>query len=134
MNKKPTEAIQRMNASEQFCPNLECKSRGQIGQGNIVSHGRKRPRCKCKTCGKTFSARTGTALEGIHKPEEEFIKVITLLANGCPIQAIVRAFELDERTVVGARASKCENCTLRILRQVFSPNLIALRPLHVQCL
>src|SRR2546421_4172033 len=100
MNKKPTEAIQRMNASEQFWPNLECKSRGQIGQGNIVSHGRKRPRCKCKTCGKTFSERTGTALEGIHKPEEEFIKVITLLANGCPIQAIVRAFELDERTVV----------------------------------
>jgi transposase-like protein len=100
MNKKPTEAIQRMNASEQFCPNLECKSRGQIGQGNIVSHGRKRLRCKCKTCGKTFSERTGTALEGIHKPEEEFIKVITLLANGCPIQAIVRAFEWDERTVV----------------------------------
>ena len=74
-------------------------SRGQSGQGNIVSHGTKRPRYKCKTCGKTFSARAGTALEGIRKPEELFVIVILLLAYGCPTQAIVHAFGLDERTV-----------------------------------
>ena len=74
-------------------------SRGQIGQGNIVSHGSKRPRYKCKTCGRTFSARAGTALEGIRKSEDEYVKVITLLAYGTSIQAIVHAFKLDERTV-----------------------------------
>src|SRR5438874_5971126 len=99
MKKTRTEAIEKLDASKQFCPNVECMSRGQIGQGNIVSHGSKRPRYKCKTCGRTFSARAGTTLEGIRKSEEDFIKVTTLLAYGTPTQAIVHAFKLDERTV-----------------------------------
>lgn len=88
-----------MDACEQFCPNKECMSRGQIGQGNIVGHGSKRLRYKCKTCGKTFSARAGTALGGIRRCEDDYVKVITLLAYGTPIQAIVHVFQIDERTV-----------------------------------
>jgi len=99
MKKNDTSTPQKTDAYEQFCPNKECMSRGQIGQGNIVGHGSKRPRYKCKTCGKTFSARAGTALEGIRKSEDEYVKVITLLAYGTSIQAIVHAFKLDERTV-----------------------------------
>src|SRR5437763_6817550 len=100
MKKNDTSTPQKTDAYEQFCPNKECMSRGQIGQGNIVGHGSKRPRYKCKTCGKTFSARAGTALEVIRKSEDEYVKVITLLAYGTSIQAIVHAFKLDERTVV----------------------------------
>jgi transposase-like protein len=99
-----------MDACNQFCPNVACRSRGQIGQGNIVSHGSKRPRYKCKTCGRTFSARVGTALEGIRKSEEDFIKVTTLLAYGTPTQAIVHAFKLDERTVAGWRKRAGMHC------------------------
>jgi transposase-like protein len=36
---------------------------------------------------------------GLGKPMELVVIVITLLSYGCPIQAIVQAFELDERTV-----------------------------------
>lgn len=36
---------------------------------------------------------------GLRKPEELIVQVVTLLAYGCPAQAIVHAFELDERTV-----------------------------------
>ena len=72
---------------------------GQIGQGNIVIHQNNRPRYQCKTCGRTFSARAGTALEGIRKPEELFVTVVSLLSQGCPIQAIVYTYGLDERTV-----------------------------------
>jgi IS1 family transposase len=85
-------------------------SRGQIGQGNIVGHGSKRPRYKCKTCGKTFSARTGTALEGLRKPTELIVIVIILLAYGCPIQAIVHAFGLDERTVASWQQRAGKHC------------------------
>jgi transposase-like protein len=92
-NKEP------MNASLQFCPNESCCARGQIGAGNISIHGRKRPRYRCHTCGKTFSERKGTALEGLRIDEETVRQVITLLAYGCPLQAIVHAFGLDERTV-----------------------------------
>jgi transposase-like protein/IS1 family transposase len=110
MKKTRTEAIEKMDASKQFCPNVECTSRGQRGQGNIVSHGTKRPRYKCKTCGKTFSARVGTALEGIRKPEELFVIVILLLAYGCPTQAIVHAFGLDERTVASWQHRAGKHC------------------------
>jgi transposase-like protein/IS1 family transposase len=110
MKKTRTEAIEKMDASKQFCPNEECTSRGQSGQGNIVSHGTKRPRYKCKTCGKTFSARAGTALEGIRKPEELFVIVILLLAYGCPTQAIVHAFGLDERTVASWQHRAGKHC------------------------
>ncbi len=110
MKKTNTEAAEKMDASKQFCPNQECPSRGQIGQGNIVSHGCERPRYKCKTCEKTFSARAGTALEGIHRSEEDFLKVTTLLAYGTPTQAIVHAFEIDERTVARWRERAGIHC------------------------
>jgi hypothetical protein len=38
-------------------------------------------------------------LEGIRKPEELFLTVISLLAWGYPIQGIVHTFDLDEGTV-----------------------------------
>ncbi len=35
----------------------------------------------------------------MHKPHELVASVVMLLAYGCPLQAIVAAFALDERTV-----------------------------------
>jgi hypothetical protein len=35
----------------------------------------------------------------VKKPPELFVRVVTLLTYGCPVQAIVAAFSLDERTV-----------------------------------
>ena len=42
-------------------------------------------------------------MEGLRKPTELIVIVVTLLAYGCPIQAIVHAFGLDERTVASWR-------------------------------
>ena len=100
----------QMAASTQFCPNVECKARGQVGQGNIVIHSRKRPRYRCKTCGKTFSGKQGTMFAGLRKPTEVIVTVVTLLAYGCPVQAIVQAFGLDERTVASWRDRAGKQC------------------------
>src|SRR6266567_5049366 len=94
-----TQAGSQMDTSRVFCPNLECPARGKMGAGNLVSHGKKRERYKCKTCGRTFCARQGTMLVGLRKPEELIVIVVTLLSYGCPVQAIVHALDLDERTV-----------------------------------
>src|SRR6266568_1173554 len=91
------------DTSIQFRPNLACSARGQIGQGNIRVHDRKRQRYRCRICGHTFSARRGTMMEGLRKPTELIVVVVSLLAYGCPIQAIVYAFGLDERTVASWR-------------------------------
>ena len=101
---------EQMNASTQFCPNVECMARGKVGQGNIVIHGKARPRYRCKTCGKTFSAKEGTMFAGLRKPTELIVIVVTLLAYGCPTQAIVHAFGLDERTVASWRDRAGAHC------------------------
>src|SRR5947207_14078204 len=99
-----------MNTLEQFCPNEACLARGKKGEGNIRIHDRKRQRYRCKSCGRTFSARRGTMLEGLRKPTELIVIVVTLLAYGCPVQAIVKAFGLDERTVASWRDRAGAQC------------------------
>jgi IS1 family transposase len=49
-------------------------------------------------------------LEGLRKPTEVIVIVVTLLAYGCPLQAIVHAFGLDERTVASWRDRAGKQC------------------------
>lgn len=88
-----------MNPQAQFCPNVRCHASGRTGGRNIVIHSRAQRRYKCTCCGKTFSESHGTSVYRLKKSSELFTLVITLLVHGCPVQAIVAAFRLDERTV-----------------------------------
>src|SRR5688572_13536831 len=81
-----------------FCPNGHCHARGQTGMGNIAIHSRKAQRFLCHECHKTFSATTGTVFYRLRTSAETVVLVVTLLAHGCPVQAIVAAFGFDERT------------------------------------
>ena len=88
-----------MDPASVFCPNLECPARGQASQGNIRIHSRKDTRFLCTACRKTFAATTGTALYRLRTSATTVTLVVTLLAHGCPLQAIVVACGFDERTV-----------------------------------
>jgi len=88
-----------MNPEDVFCPNLDCVARGRRGRGNIKVHGEQEKRYICEVCDKTFSATTGSIFYRLHTDPVTVMLVITLLANGCPLQAIVVAFGLDERTI-----------------------------------
>jgi len=88
-----------MDPTTTFCPNSNCPARGQIGQGNIGIHSQKEQRFICHECQKTFSATKGTAFYRLRTVAETVALVVTLLAHGCPVQAIVAAFGFDERTV-----------------------------------
>ncbi len=88
-----------MDPQPTFCPNLDCPASGQSGQGNITSHGRKRPRYRCTVCQTTFGARRGTPFYRRRTPEAVMTQVLTLVAHGCPIPAIEVAFRLQTRTV-----------------------------------
>jgi len=88
-----------MDPQKRFCHNERCWAYGRAGEGHIVIHSQKEQRYRCKRCSKTFSATKGTALYRMHKPHALVATVVTLLAYGCPPQAIVAAFGLDERTI-----------------------------------
>jgi hypothetical protein len=64
-------------------------------------HSRKDRRFMCTECHKTFSATKGPAFYRLRTSTETVSLVVTLLAPGCPRQAIVMAFGYDERTVAG---------------------------------
>src|SRR2546421_7632751 len=99
-----------MDTSKQFGRNSACCARGKMGEGNIIIHDRQRQRYRCKSCKRTFSARRGTMFEGLRKPMELIVIVVTLLSYGCPVQAIVHAFDLDERTVASWRDRAGAHC------------------------
>ncbi len=88
-----------MDPTTQFCPNEHCRDRGVRGHGTIRIHSQKEGRYRCHTCGGTFGPTTGTAFSGLRTPATVVTTVLTLLAHGCPLQAIVAAYGLDERTV-----------------------------------
>ena len=68
-------------------------------------------------------------LEGLRKPSELIVIVVTLLAYGCPVQAIVKAFELDERTVAAWRDRAGAQCQ-RVQEAIVQSGKLSL--IHVQ--
>lgn len=92
-----------MDPLAQFCHDPDCPARGQRGLGNIRVHSRRHRRYRCTTCDRTFAETRDTPFYRLKKPAELMTIVLTLLCHGCPLQAIVMAFGLDERTVADWR-------------------------------
>jgi IS1 family transposase len=67
--------------------------------------------------------------EGLRKPVELIIIVVTLLTYGCPVQAIVHAFGLDERTVAAWRDRAGRHCQ-QVHQQIVEQGKLDL--IHVQ--
>jgi transposase-like protein len=99
-----------MDPQGQFCPDEGCAARGQVGQGNIRVHSWLEHRYRCRTCGRTFAATAGTPYYRLQTAAETVTLVVTLLAHGCPLQAIVAAFGFDERTVAAWQAKAGAHC------------------------
>jgi transposase-like protein len=99
-----------MNPQGIFCPNIDCHARGQLGKGNIGVHSRVEKRYICHECQKTFTDRKGTIFYRLRTDAETVMLVITLLAYGCPLKAIVAAFGFHEKTVKSWWRRSGEHC------------------------
>ena len=115
-----------MNPQELFCPNMDCPARGQKGKGNLHVHSQQEKRCLCNVCGQTFAVTRGTIFYRLRHAPELVMQVITLLAYGCPVPAIVKAFGLDERTVSDWHRRAGQHC-----RQVHE-HLVESRPQELE--
>jgi transposase-like protein len=62
-------------------------------------HSHTERRYKCHACSATFAETKGTPLYDLKYPQWVVALVLTLLAHGCPVQAVVAAFGITERTL-----------------------------------
>ncbi len=112
-----TPTAEPMEPLEQFCPNLACCARGQKGRGTITIHDRKGQRYRCQMCKQTFSARCGTMFEGLRTSTDLVVIVVTLLAFGCPVQAIVQAYGLEVALWRDRAGKQCQRVHQAIVEQ-----------------
>lgn len=109
-----------MDPNNVFCHNPDCPARGKLGLKNIGVHSRKQKRYICHVCGKTFTETKGTVFYRLKHSDELVTMIITLIAFGCPIIAIVKAFGIDERTIAdwANRAGKhCQEVHKHLVQQ-----------------
>ena len=109
-----------MDPQTVFCPNSTCPARGQVGRGNIGIHYAKEHRYICHVCHKTFVETKGTVFYRQQTSADQVSLVLTLLAYGCPVPAIVIAFGFDERTIKAwlTRAGQhCEQVQEHLVQQ-----------------
>jgi transposase-like protein/IS1 family transposase len=125
-----------MNPHQICCPIADCPARGQLDKGNIKIHDRKKRRYRCVVCSHAFSETKGTPFYRLHKERELFTLIVKLLARGCPRQAIVFAFGLDERTVADweARAGlQCQKVQEHLVEQGRELGEVQCDELRVKC-
>src|SRR3954451_23897936 len=70
-----------MDPQSQFCHNLDCTARGQLGLGNISVHSRKDRRYRCSACGGTSAATRDTPSYRLKRSADLVTLVITLLCH-----------------------------------------------------
>jgi hypothetical protein len=83
-------------------------------------HSQIEQRYRCTTCGQTFAATKGTPFYRLRTAADLVTVVLTLVCHGCPIQAIVAAFGLDERTVavwVTRAGQHCQQVHQHVVQQ-----------------
>jgi transposase-like protein len=110
------------------CPNRNCKHHAKKGLGNVVSNGTYRTRSSgkarlflCRTCGKAFSSRTGTAFFGLRSPKKKVLMGLKLLAEGLGLRGTSRVLEIKLDTIRGwlsTAALHCEQVSNMLLRDL----------------
>jgi hypothetical protein len=81
-----------------------------MGQGNMRVQSQTAQRYRCTTCGQTFAATTDTPFYRLRTAADVVTRVLTGLCHGCPTQAIVAAFGVDERTVAAWLTRAGQHC------------------------
>jgi transposase-like protein len=78
--------------SKVACPNPNCPDFNQPGAPGLVANGTyltqsgQGHRYRCRTCGQSFCARSGSAFHDLRTPEEKIITALKLLVKGVTIR------------------------------------------------
>ncbi len=98
-----------MDPQTVFCPNPACPTSGQMGY-RIGIHSRQKRQYMCHECKKPFVETAGTLFYGKHYQAPFISQMVSLMAHGCPLSAIVNTFHIDERTLQQWRDEAGAHC------------------------
>lgn len=94
---------QKLAEVGQFCVNQACESYDDIEKGQIIRFGQTAKgtqRYRCKLCGQTFVATSGTLFYRKQTARKEILETLALLAEGVRISSITRAKGHKEDTIL----------------------------------
>ena len=110
------------------CPDPKCKHHGKKGLANVVSNGTYQTRSTgkarlflCRTCGKAFSSRTGTAFFDLRSPKKRVLMGLRLVAEGLGLRGTSRVLEIKLDTIgkwLAVSALHCEPVSDLLLRDL----------------
>ena len=110
------------------CPNPKCKHHGNKGLANVVSNGTYRTRSAgkvrlflCRTCGKAFSSRTGTAFFDLRTPKKRILIGLQLLAEGLGLRRTSHVLRIKLDTIrrwLAVSALHCEQVSDMLLQDL----------------
>jgi transposase-like protein len=110
------------------CPNPKCKQYGKKGLGNVVSNGTYRTQSTgkarlflCRSCGRAFSSRTGTAFFDLRSPRKKVLMGLRLLAEGLGLRATSRVLDIKLDTTrrwLAVAALHCEQVSDMLVRDL----------------
>lgn len=86
--------IRRLHPAGPRCPDCGTSPTGL--QSEAFNAG---GRVHCRSCGRWFSWRTGSILQGSTLDERQLYLVVFLTSAGCPVSTITEASGLPDRTV-----------------------------------
>jgi len=97
-----------MDPTTVFCPNRHCHAGGQVGMGKSVAIRARSSAASATSVISPAAPATVPSSIGCAPRQRPWSSWVTLLAHGCPLQAIVAALGFDERTIAdwGARSGR----------------------------
>lgn len=84
---------------DQVCPTKKCPFYGKRLEGNVVVHGQKYPRFKCKNCKKTWVSTRHHFRYGLRKDLRKFELALELFRQGLSIRKIAQKVGVTPGTV-----------------------------------
>lgn len=96
---------QKQSYTEISCPNEKCPHYGMLGKQNIVGNGTYETKTGtvrkyiCRTCGRVFNDRTGTAYQRTHLTEQQYNLIVSCQANGVGVRRTAAIAECSPTTV-----------------------------------
>ena len=112
---------------DEACPNKDCDTYGQKGQGNIAGNGTYQTRngrvrkYVCRSCGTTFCCRKNTAFFDFKTKDEKVLLALKMIIKGMSMRAVAEVLETKLDTVrkwVNRAAEHTEEVNTVLLKEM----------------